>query len=125
MLGVGNRLMSTRCFVCKESQALTWEHIIPQSIGGRLKEKLYCKACNDTFGHALDDEISRQFGRIGTLLNIKRERGKPQPYEVKKLTSGTTLVSDGKGLSRKKPIVKLTSSDGKKLDSYFGNIYRF
>jgi len=108
--------MKSLCFICKELQTLTLEHIIPQAVGGRLKARLYCKTCNDTFGHALDDEISRQFGWIGTLLNIKRERGDPQPYEVKELTSGTTLVFDGKNLKRKKPIVKVESKDGRKLD---------
>ena len=109
--------MSNRCFVCKDPRPLTLEHIIPQAIGGRLKAKLYCKVCNDTFGHVLDDEISRQFGWISTLLNIKRRRGVPQPYEVKELSSGTTLVFNGKGLKRKTPIIKITSIDGSKLDS--------
>lgn len=109
--------MNAICFICKEPQTLTLEHIIPQAIGGRLKGKLYCKACNNTFGHALDEEISNQFGWIGTRLNIKRERGKPQPYDVKDLRSGITLVFDGKGLTRKRPIVKITSNDDKKLDS--------
>lgn len=109
--------MKTTCFICKKPQPLTLEHIIPQSIGGRLKAKLYCKICNDTFGHELDDEISKQFGWIGTLLNIKRERGKLQPYEVKDLRTGTTLVFDGIGLKRKEPIVRIISRNGKKLDS--------
>ena len=109
--------MRTLCFICKKHRTLTWEHIIPQSIGGKLKEKLYCKECNETFGHTLDDEISKQLGWIATLLNIKRARGKTQPYEVKKVAAGTTLTFDGKNLKRKKPIVKITSSDGKKLDS--------
>ena len=92
------------------------EHVIPQAIGGRLKARLYCKVCNDAFGDALDDEISKQFGWVGTLLNIKRERGKAQPYEVKELKSGTTLLFDGKNLKRKNPVVKVVSKDGKKLD---------
>lgn len=108
--------MNTRCFVCKEPRSLTVEHIIPQAIGGTLKARLYCKGCNDAFGHHLDNEISKQFGWIGTLLKIKRERGKTQPYEVKELRSGTALLFDGKGLKRKNPVVKIASKDGKKLD---------
>jgi len=92
------------------------EHVIPQAIGGTLKERLYCKECNDSFGHALDNEISKQFGWLGTLLNIKRDRGKAQPYEVKEIKSGTTLLFDGKDLKRKKPIVKVESKNGKNLD---------
>lgn len=92
------------------------EHVIPQAIGGTLKERLYCKECNDSFGHALDNEISKQFGWIGTLLNIKRDRGKAQPYEVKEIKSGTALLFDGKDLKRKKPVVKVESKNGKNLD---------
>ncbi len=109
--------MDTHCFVCTEPRSLTVEHIIPQAIGGRLKARLYCKVCNEVFGDALDDEISKQFGWIGTLLNIKRERGKAQPYEVKALESGIILLFDGTGLKRKHPVVKIASKDGKKLDS--------
>lgn len=108
--------MKPICFICKKPKLLTKEHIIPQAIGGRLKDKIYCKDCNSTFGQALDNEISDQFGWVGTLLNIKRERGKTQPYTVKTLSSGLTLVFDGEGLKRKKPIVKISSRDGKKLD---------
>ena len=108
--------MYSLCFACEKPHTLTLEHIIPESIGGRLKARLYCKTCNNTFGHSLDDEISKQFGWICTLLNIKRERGNPQPYEVKEVASGTTLVFDGKGLKRKRPIVKVESKDGRKLD---------
>jgi hypothetical protein len=109
--------MSDYCFACKESLELTVEHIIPQALGGRLKAKLYCKTCNETFGREIDNEISKQFGWVGTMLNIKRERGRPQPYEITDLSSGSTLIFDGEDVKRKKPIVVITSKDGKKLDS--------
>jgi hypothetical protein len=109
--------MKPICLICKKPRKLTLEHIIPQSIGGRLKEKIYCKTCNETMGHELDDEIANQFGWVGTLLNIKRARGKTQPYNVKDVKSGTTLVFDGKQLTRKKPIINITSADVQKLDS--------
>ena len=108
--------MKTHCFVCTEPRSLTVEHIIPQANGGRLKAKLYCKACNEAFGVGIDDEIAKQFGWIGTLLNIKLERSKAQPYEVKELKSGTTLLLDGKRMKRKDPMVTVLSKDGKKLD---------
>jgi len=92
------------------------EHIIPQAIGGKLKARLYCKICNDTIGETLDDEISKQFGWVGTLLNIKLERSKIRPYEVRDLKTGNKLLCDGKSLKRKTPIVKVDSKDGKKLD---------
>lgn len=110
------RTVKNKCFVCAKSRPLTVEHIIPQAIGGKLKARLYCKKCNETFGECLDDEVSKQFGWIGTLLNIKRERGETQPYEVAEVESGTKLLFDGKSLKRKSPIVKVSSKDGKKLD---------
>jgi uncharacterized protein YbaR (Trm112 family) len=109
--------MKTKCYACVEPRPLTVEHIIPQAIGGKLTARLYCKECNETFGSDLDNEISKQFGWVGTLLNIKRERGKVQPYEVTDVKSGTKLLFDGKKLKRKEPIVKVVSKDGKKLDS--------
>ncbi len=109
--------MKNNCYACAEPRPLTVEHIIPQAIGGKLKARLYCKECNESFGETLDDEISKQFGWVGTLLNIKRERGNVQTYEVTDVKSGTKLLCDGKKLKRKEPIVKVVSKDGKKLDS--------
>jgi|LQYC01.1.fsa_nt_gi hypothetical protein len=109
--------MVDRCFACIHPKELTSEHIIPQSIGGRLKDYLYCKDCNDRFGREIDAEISKQFGKIATLLNVKRKRGETQPFEVTETSSGTELVFDGKNFTRKRPIVKISSKDGKKMDT--------
>ena len=109
--------MVDKCFGCKEVDELTLEHVIPQAIGGRLKANLYCGTCNSTFGSVLDAEISKEFGRMGTLLNIKRERGETQPFEVKEISTGTSLMFDGKDLKRKKPIIKIISKNGKKLEA--------
>lgn len=108
--------MKTPCYLCTEPRSLTLEHIIPQAIGGKLKARLYCKACNNTLGETLDGEISEQFGWVGTLLNIKLERSKARPYEVEDLKTGSKLLYDGKSLKRKTPVVKVVSKDGKKLD---------
>lgn len=81
-----------------------------------MKASLYCKVCNETFGEAIDDEVSKQFGWVGTLLNIKRERGKTRPYEVTDVKSGTKLLCDGKKLKRKFPVVNVSSRDGRKLN---------
>jgi len=108
--------MNTHCFACTEQRPLTVEHVIPQAIGGKLKARLYCKTCNEVLGEILDKEISKQFGWICTLLNIKLERSKAQPYEVKDIKSGTKLLFDGINLKRKNPVVKVGSKDGQKLD---------
>jgi len=86
---------------------LTAEHIIPQSIGGRLKPRLYCKDCNSAFGTVLDKEISDQFGHIATTLQIRRERGTVQPFTVQDIETKTELLFDGRQLKRKDPIINL------------------
>lgn len=75
------------CYVCdveliKENE--TEEHIILNAIGGKLKsKKLICKVCNSNFGGRIDDSLAKQLNPIANLLNIKRERGKPQNETVK------------------------------------------
>ncbi|QYK62417.1 HNH endonuclease [Paenibacillus sp. S25] len=70
------------CYVCGlDITALneTEEHVILNSLGGRLKsKKLICRACNSQFGSAIDDRLSKQLSPIATLINVKRHRGKPQ-----------------------------------------------
>ena len=106
------------CFGCLKTRALTREHILPQAIGGKLKAKIYCKECNDTFGHQLDDEISKCFGHFATILDIKRERGTNQPFKVQELKTGTNLLSDGESLRRKDPLVEFQiDDDGRTLKS--------
>jgi len=106
------------CFGCLKTRELTREHIFPQAIGGKLKVKIYCKKCNDTFGHQLDDEISRCFGHFATILGIKRERGGNQPFTVEEVKTGTNLLSDGKSLRRKDPLVEFQiDDDGRTLKS--------
>lgn len=106
--------MKAVCFACKEPKTLTSEHVIPNSLGGRLKEKLYCKECNDIFGRNIDNEIAKQFGRITTILRVKRERGTPQPFVVDEVSDGTKLIFDGNRLRRKNPVHKIELKDDNK-----------
>lgn len=101
------KLKTGTCFSCLKVRLLTAEHIIPQSIGGRLKPRLYCKDCNSAFGTVLDKEISDQFGHIATTLQIRRERGTVQPFTVEDIETKTELLFDGKQLKRKDPIINL------------------
>jgi hypothetical protein len=108
--------MNSICFTCKEPCALTKEHVIPQALGGRLKSNLYCKVCNENLGKEIDSEITKQFGKIATILKIKRERGNPQPFEVVDIDRGINLGFDGETLSRRDRVVK-KETDGKTLKS--------
>ena len=43
-----------RCILCLREDELTLEHIIPESLGGRLTSRFLCRACNSTLGHRLE-----------------------------------------------------------------------
>ena len=43
-----------RCILCLKQTALTNEHVIPESIGGRLTSNILCAHCNSTFGSKIE-----------------------------------------------------------------------
>jgi len=43
-----------RCILCLEEDELTLEHIIPESLGGRLTSRFLCPRCNSTLGNRLE-----------------------------------------------------------------------
>ena len=102
-----NREFPARCFLCLEQRELTDEHLIPQAFGGRVKAKIYCHQCNANLGYTIDAELVSTFAHLATLLQLERERGRNQPYEVKDMRRGIELLHDGKTLSRKRPIVNI------------------
>ncbi|TGL90069.1 hypothetical protein EHQ68_06135 [Leptospira congkakensis] len=90
------------CYICHNEineQNQSKEHILPNSIGGRLKSlDLLCKTCNSDFGATSDSEFAKQFNFICNVLNIDREVGEPQPIIVEKIKTGEKfkVTSDGK-----------------------------
>lgn len=102
-----------RCFACLQPSNLTAEHIIPQALGSRFKAKLYCRVCNSHFGKTIDADLVKTFGHIATILRIKRERGYNQPYEINDVRRGLKLAHNGVKLSRRKPLVKIETREGK------------
>ncbi len=74
------------CYLCGVKITVensTFEHIIPNSVGGKLKSKdLICINCNSKFGESLDVELAKQMNVYANMLNIKRERGKPRTLET-------------------------------------------
>lgn len=75
------------CYVCKielTKDNETEEHILLNSIGGRLKsKKIICKGCNSMFGSDIDHQLSKQLNPIANLLDIRRDRGEPQNIKGK------------------------------------------
>ena len=68
------------CYLCKqvfskENESL--EHIIPNSIGGRLKsKKLLCKKCNSKLGTEYDSEVSKMFNASMIIFGVKKDNNK-------------------------------------------------
>lgn len=85
----------SNCYMCdspltKENE--TEEHIFLNAIGGKLKPKtLICRKCNSDFGNNIDDALAEQFNHIANMLNIDRDRGEPQPFNVTDEKTGETL----------------------------------
>ena len=102
------------CFSCCKPKKLSEEHIIPQALGGRFVARIYCKSCNSEFGKGIDAELINNIGFFGTALNIKRVRGKSQPYDVSLTKDDTKLTFNGKEFKRKKPFVKI-EKNGEKI----------
>ncbi len=96
-----------RCYVCgveivAENQ--TDEHIFLNALGGHLtSNKLICKKCNSDFGKEIDTELSKQFKCIATMLNIQRDRGVVQPFDVVDTVDNTLYSYEPGG----KPIPKI------------------
>jgi len=102
------------CFSCCNNKRLSEEHVIPQALGGKLSAWIYCVDCNSQFGAEIDSELIKNIQFFGTALDIKRVRGKNQPYDVALAKNGTKLTFDGREFKRKKPIVKI-EKDGDKI----------
>lgn len=105
--------MGSCCFLCSEARSLTTEHIIPQSLGGKLKANIYCKECNNTLGHSVDAELIRHFGFVYSLLCQGIGQEKASKFEVSEVQTGTKLVYHDGLLVRKNPIVNIDVKDGK------------
>lgn len=75
------------CYVCDTKliqENRTLEHIILNAIGGKLKSgNLICRDCNSKFGSEIDNKLAEQLKPIATLLDVKRDKGKPQNVKVK------------------------------------------
>lgn len=109
--------MCKKCFLCDgelTKNNLSKEHIIKNSIGGKKTVKYFiCKDCNDETGKEWDCLIDKDFGEIlSVYFQIKRDRGKIKPIEVKDTTTNYSyLVSDK--IEQKTPEYLYDAQNGK------------
>ena len=91
-----------KCYLCGTEitdKNKTIEHIVLNSIGGRLKSsKLICKTCNSTFGNTFDSKLSKQLEFFANFLDIKRERGVVQEIEMFRESTGEKYKVTSKGI---------------------------
>jgi len=91
-----------------DKENTTSEHILLNSIGGRLKStKLICKSCNSKFGNTIDSQLSEQLNFFANVLMIKRDRGTPPPVLMENESTGEKFYVNHQGKPRAaKPIVE-------------------
>ena len=99
------------CYICGSSlndNNSSEEHIFLNALGGKLKARnLLCKQCNSVFGDDIDSELARQFNFIANMLNIERDRGKPQSFDAVDCQDGTVYSLEPGGVPiLKYPVIK-------------------
>jgi hypothetical protein len=88
------------CYLCDlilTGANVSEEHIIPNSIGGRLtSNNLLCKNCNEKTGTMFDDIFSKYGNFLASKYNIKRDRGDvPNFIAVDKKTGAQLVITPG------------------------------
>jgi hypothetical protein len=91
------------------------EHIIPNSIGGRLKTRGFiCVDCNSLSGQAWDGALAEQLNPLCIFFGIVRERGE-SPAELIETTAGERLMhQSGGGFMLEKPVFQETTTEAGK-----------
>ncbi len=69
------------CYSCNQilnKKTRSFEHIIPNSIGGVLKSaRFICKTCNSAYGMTIDAALAKNFEDLVAFINIERHRSRP------------------------------------------------
>ena len=92
--------MKCLCAICgkeitKENDSE--EHVIPQSVGGKLViTGFLCAGCNSKAGEKCDAALAKQLNPLSLFFGIVRERGKVPP-QVFKTTTGDKLQQHADG----------------------------
>lgn len=108
------------CYCCPETlteKNKSKEHIIPNSLGGKLFSYwLLCGSCNKKFGDSIDAELSKQLQGIAGLVGVARDR-KKSDKRVKMIGDNgqVAYVNSEEGLARRSTLsFPLKNSDESK-----------
>lgn len=70
------------------------EHIIPNAIGGRIKNaNCICSICNNKSGHQWDAVLCKQFNFLCVCFGVQRERGDVQNEIIKNFDGEELIIS--------------------------------
>lgn len=105
-----------QCYVCEteiQPESRYKEHILLNSLGGKLKSaSLLCQKCAPDFD-AIDTALSNQLNPIGLLLDIKRDRGTNPSIKAKIPSTGEEIfISAGGKPVPIKPVITDSIVDG-------------
>ncbi len=87
------------------------EHIIPQSIGGRLKVKGFiCKCCNNKTGDSWDASLATQLNFFNLLYGTNRENGDAPTQRVEIIGRGEHIFRADGNYDIHKPVYTVTEN---------------
>ena len=103
-----------RCIHCLERRADSMEHLIPQSVGGRLKVHLLCSDCNNTFGSKSVSGLRKDQSIRMAVDNLKPVLPKKLYQEMREGLALVGRTEDGlkvRATQRKGKLLVLHSED--------------
>jgi len=89
------------------------EHIIPASVGGKLKRRgVLCRSCNNAAGEEWDAELARQLNFFSVAFDVSRDRGPAPAEKVKTESGGELLLHPGRSMTAVRPSFKSSPVSG-------------
>jgi hypothetical protein len=100
----------SRCVVCDcpfDNSNDSDEHVIPNSVGGRLKVRGFiCVRCNSKTGETWDKTLSDELNFFCLFFGIVRERGEPRAEAIETTAGEKLLMQPGGGFKMQQPVFR-------------------
>jgi hypothetical protein len=89
------------------------EHVIQNSVGGRLKVRGFiCRDCNNQTGETWDAVFAEQTNFLSHFFGVVRERGAPPPQPIVTTAGEKLLLQPGGGFKMQRPAFQETPTEG-------------
>lgn len=102
--------MQTRCVLCNDpidDRNDSDEHVIPNSVGGRLKVRGFiCVGCNSKTGETWDKTLANELNFFCLFFGIVRERGEPRAEAIETTAGEKLLMQPGGGFKMQRPMFR-------------------